>query len=71
MPLNQSAAQQAAQQIVSALQIPSGEQQTALDNWTQIVSAIYTVLVAQALVIPTALVAPPSGGPVAGIGNLQ
>jgi len=72
MPLNDAAAAQCAQAIVAALNIPSDVQSEALDKWKTVVGQIFTVIVAQALVLPTALIAPPgaAGGPVTGVGTI-
>lgn len=70
MPLNQAAAQACAQQIVSALNIPSDVQQEAINKWTTVVSQIFASIEENAIVMPTLLVAPPMGGPVVGTGTV-
>lgn len=71
MPLTAAAAQQVAQQIVSELNIPSDVQQEALTKWTNVVAAIFAGIQQNALVVPTALVAPTTGGPVTGVGMVE
>jgi hypothetical protein len=72
MPLNDAAAKQVAQAIVAQLNVPDDVQQEALSKWEAVVNQIFTGIVANALVVPTALVAPPgaAGGPVVGVGSV-
>jgi len=71
MPLNPAAAAQVAEQIVGILKVPDGAKNGNIDNWTKIVGAIFDGITQNALVTPAAMVAPPSGGPVTGTGQIQ
>ncbi len=70
MPLDSSAAQSCAQLIVNALNIPPDAQAEGLNKWTTVVNSIFETIVAQALVVPTALISAAPGAPVTGIGQV-
>jgi hypothetical protein len=73
MPLTPAIAAGVAQKIIGILQVPDDAKKVSLDNWTKIVGAIFDGITQNALVMPTALIAPPgpAGGPVTGTGKVQ
>ena len=73
MPLTPAVAASAADQIVTALKVPADGKKAALENWVKIVGIILTSIQDNAMVMPTALIAPPgvAGGPVTGTGTVK
>ena len=72
MALDPAAAAAVAQQIVTILAVPPEARPKAEANWRAIIAAIYTGIQQNAVVVPTALLAPPGalGGPVTGVGSV-
>lgn len=73
MALDPAAAKKTAQEIVTALKVPSEGAAAAAENWRSVIEIIYRSIQQNAVVLPTGLLAPigPGGAPVTGVGSVQ